>query len=202
MELVAFLLKSLCYTQNTLFNKCCKLELNEFIINVMSKKGFTLVELLVTISILAILMSIAVISYSNIQKNTRDAKRKSDLATIQAALEQYHSDQGFYPYSLDDAYIESTDITIAFPLTSNTGNPTISSSPKIYLSKISYDPKNTGYNHYNYIPINLHCGNTLSSGYCTSYCIYNKVENLSNSIPKPANCLQYLTQYNYTVTAP
>lgn len=58
------------------------------------KKGFSLLELLVTVGIIAILLAIGVTSYSTVQKKSRDAKRRGDLRTIQQALEQYYSTCG------------------------------------------------------------------------------------------------------------
>lgn len=57
---------------------------------VMSKRGFTLVELLISISIIAILSVVLSISFSNAQKNGRDQRRISDLKAIQNAAEQYY----------------------------------------------------------------------------------------------------------------
>lgn len=62
------------------------------------KKGFTLLEMLVVIGIIAILVGLGTTSYSTAQKKARDAKRKSDLKAIQNALEQYYSICGYqYP---------------------------------------------------------------------------------------------------------
>ncbi|OGE64353.1 hypothetical protein A3I48_03060 [Candidatus Daviesbacteria bacterium RIFCSPLOWO2_02_FULL_36_7] len=63
-------------------------------------RGFTLVELLVTLSIIAVLMAISITSYDNLTKNARDGQRKSDLKQIQSALEQYYRDNTTYPSSL------------------------------------------------------------------------------------------------------
>ncbi|HZQ29665.1 MAG TPA: prepilin-type N-terminal cleavage/methylation domain-containing protein [Patescibacteria group bacterium] len=63
--------------------------------------GFTLVELLVVIGIIGILLSAALFILNpigQIQK-TNDAKRKSDLAQMQRALETYFNDTGKYPPS-------------------------------------------------------------------------------------------------------
>lgn len=64
------------------------------------KKGFTLLEILVVIGIIAILVALGATSYSTAQKKARDARRKSDLKSIQNALEQYYSICNFqYPFS-------------------------------------------------------------------------------------------------------
>lgn len=54
-----------------------------------SSKGFTLVELLVVVSIISILSVIGIIVYNNVQKNARDARRKSDIDAIVKAMETH-----------------------------------------------------------------------------------------------------------------
>lgn len=66
------------------------------------KKGFTLVELLVVITILGILSSIGLNSFTSSQKKARDAQRKTNLKQIADALETYYNDKGEYPAD-DDA---------------------------------------------------------------------------------------------------
>ena len=58
--------------------------------------GFTLVELLVVISIFGILASIGLVSFESSQARSRDAQRKSDLKEIGSALELFYSDYGQY----------------------------------------------------------------------------------------------------------
>lgn len=65
-----------------------------------SLKGFTLLELLVVISIIGILLVLGVVAYSTAQNKGRDAKRRSDMKTISSALEQYYADNNSsYPVS-------------------------------------------------------------------------------------------------------
>lgn len=52
-----------------------------------NKKGFTLVELLVVIAIIAILSVIGLTVFTGVQANARDARRKSDIDAIAAAIE-------------------------------------------------------------------------------------------------------------------
>jgi prepilin-type N-terminal cleavage/methylation domain-containing protein len=78
---------------------------------VKSKRGFTMIELIVTIGIIAIL-SAAVLTLigQGPQKYSRDGKRQADLETIRSALELYRNDYGGYPQnyaSLVTTYMNS-----------------------------------------------------------------------------------------------
>jgi general secretion pathway protein G len=61
------------------------------------KKAFTLVELMVVITVIAILMTIAIVSFTRIQKQARDTKRKADMRTLQTALQAYYTENQTYP---------------------------------------------------------------------------------------------------------
>jgi general secretion pathway protein G len=65
-----------------------------------NNKAFTMVELLVVATVIALLAAIGAISYSSFMKQSRDSRRKSDLEKIRAALEMYRSDNDYYPGSL------------------------------------------------------------------------------------------------------
>lgn len=67
-----------------------------------TKKGFTMIEIMVAIAILSILLVIGITSYINALKVGRDAKRKQDLHAITLALEQYRSVYGAYPEEIKD----------------------------------------------------------------------------------------------------
>ena len=79
------------------------------------QNGFTLVELLIVISILGILASIALASFTASQQRGRDAERKSDLKQISSALELYYSDYGKYPGA------SATGLVQACPYNPSTG---------------------------------------------------------------------------------
>lgn len=52
-----------------------------------SRRGFTIIELIVVISIIAILLTLTVLIISSSQANARDAKRNADIANIARGLE-------------------------------------------------------------------------------------------------------------------
>lgn len=96
---------------------------DSFHIRILRKRnGFTLVELLVVIAIVGILLTVALASYSTVQKKSRDGRKKQDLQSFQQAMEQYFSDTNVYPTAL--------------PGTVN---------GKTYLQTVPNDPKGTPY---------------------------------------------------------
>ena len=77
------------------------------------KRGFTLIELMISVSIVAILFTIGVTTYRRSEVTGRDAKRKQDIQLISQALELYFqtnkrypltdSSNGYWQYSINTA---------------------------------------------------------------------------------------------------
>lgn len=60
------------------------------------RTGFTIVELLIVITIIAILSTIATMSYRTLSKQSRDKSRSTDVSVIQNSLEKYYGKNGEY----------------------------------------------------------------------------------------------------------
>ncbi|MDP8568195.1 type II secretion system protein [Methylophilus aquaticus] len=65
-------------------------------------RGFTLMELLVVLSILALLLSLAVPRYFSSVQRAKEQALKQQLTTTRKALDAYYADQGQYPDTLQD----------------------------------------------------------------------------------------------------
>jgi general secretion pathway protein G len=65
-------------------------------------RGFTLLELMIVISIMMILMAIAVPLYQQHVIQAREAVLKQNLFQLDSLIEQYRLDKGQSPQSLDD----------------------------------------------------------------------------------------------------
>jgi prepilin-type N-terminal cleavage/methylation domain-containing protein len=64
-----------------------------------AKRAFTLIELLIVITIIAIMIGAATYSWNNARVKGRDGKRKTDLKAVQQALELYFQNNGKYPFA-------------------------------------------------------------------------------------------------------
>ena len=65
------------------------------------RDGFTLVELLIVISLISILAAMGLVQYRNSVVSAREATLKTDLFRMRDAIDQYYADKGKYPSSLD-----------------------------------------------------------------------------------------------------
>lgn len=64
-------------------------------------KGFTLIELMIVVSIVGILATIAVPSYQSSLVKARETVLRQDLFTLRELLDHHRADKGKYPPSLD-----------------------------------------------------------------------------------------------------
>lgn len=116
------------------------------------RRAFTLVELMVTVSIIAILIAIGIASYSSINKRSRDTKRKSDLEQLRSALEMYRAQNGNYPSAGGGSFVSTTNLAASLVST--------------YIPAIPVDPQDESPYMYRYRATNVSGGNYY--GYCLS----------------------------------
>lgn len=64
------------------------------------KPGFTLIELIIVFTLIGILLGLALPQYKYATKKAREAVLKEDLFILRKLIDQYFSDKGKYPASL------------------------------------------------------------------------------------------------------
>jgi len=69
-----------------------------------SQRGFAWIELVVVVSIMALLSGVVAPRISHHQRSARDARRLADLKRIRNAVEQYHMDRGVYPVAKTNSF--------------------------------------------------------------------------------------------------
>jgi general secretion pathway protein G len=100
------------------------------------ERGFTLVELLIVISLISILAAMGLVQYRNSVISTKEAVLQTDLFRMRDAIDQYYADKGKYPSSLDalvsDGYLrklpedpitKSSDTWTTVPAEPDPNNP-------------------------------------------------------------------------------
>jgi prepilin-type N-terminal cleavage/methylation domain-containing protein len=119
-------------------------------------KGFSLIELLVAISIMSVLLAMGTVSYTSAQRKGRDGRRRADMKEIQKALEQYYQNyNSTYPASL-----ASGDTLTVAPAAGG-------ASAEEYI--IPTDPKNDPPYEYSY-------SYSVGGGATPSYCFCTRLE--------------------------
>jgi len=88
-------------------------------------RAFTLVELMVSISIIAVLIGLSIFGLVGARETARDAKRKGDLEQIRSALEIYRSDCTSYPATLGTILV---------------GDGTNCPTANVYMESVPEDP--------------------------------------------------------------
>jgi len=77
-----------------------------------AEAGWTLIELLIVLSIIVIMASMALVTYTQSVKAARESALHSDLFLMRDAIEQYYADKGKYPDSLQTLVSEGYIRTI------------------------------------------------------------------------------------------
>lgn len=86
-------------------------------------RGFTIVEIIVVITAVAILAAISTATYSNLQVQSRDSEREADVLSMKAGLETYYERNGEYPARI-----------------TSPSNAELANAPSFYLDTLRVSP--------------------------------------------------------------
>lgn len=108
-----------------------------------ARAAFTLLELVIVISIISILAGALTPVMSKRLSKSRDVRRLTDIRGIQAAIEQYYADTGAYPPAVGSAAFSNWDV-------SHDGGFLPELKRNGYLIDALVDPVNDDTYHYRY----------------------------------------------------
>lgn len=137
------------------------------------KKGFTLIELMVTITVIGILATVGMVTYSNAQKSARDARRKDDFKQIATALELYQQANGHFP--LGNHRYAWYGGGPGMWSSSRDAAPWIAGLTSTYISQLPVDPLNSLSYNYTYTTGGSDCASPQS------YILEVEMENTNDS---------------------
>jgi prepilin-type N-terminal cleavage/methylation domain-containing protein len=145
-----------------------------------TRRGFTLVELLVVVSIIGLLTSIATVSYSSTRMKARDVRRLADLDALRTALEMYSINRGGFP---EDRVAGPNGIVLGLPgaieLTdAGWVDADAASAEETYLQRVPANPPGGGVDYF-YYSLNRD-GTDCNFGPCPTYRIEYTLE---SSVP-------------------
>ncbi|MCX6565818.1 MAG: type II secretion system protein [Candidatus Aminicenantes bacterium] len=95
------------------------------------ERGYTLIEMIIVFTMIGILVGLALPEYKNAVKKAKESALKEDLFQFRKLIDQYFSDKGKYPASLqtlvDEGYLRKIP---ADPLTTRTDWIEVREEPK------------------------------------------------------------------------
>jgi prepilin-type N-terminal cleavage/methylation domain-containing protein len=166
-------------------------------------KSFTLIELLIVITIIGILAVALVPRISQGPARARDVQRKADLQQVATAMELYYADHGEYPNSGVPSYNcigESDWIDSAIgdymevPTDPNSGNTYCTGENYYYYRAFPYSDSGSTANSY-IIVAQMENGATTDNFYCSStpklpasIAVYDSLTEFLGGIEEPSTC--------------
>lgn len=140
-------------------------------------KGFTIVELLIVIVVIAILATLVIVTFTGIQQKARDSQRQTDINAVDSHLEAYFAESGNYPTlaNLQDGTWVSANLKGLDPqaLVGPKGGALTGST-------------STG-DAYGYVVTPTGCDNTATGTPCAGFTLTSKLEGSSTVYTKSSN---------------
>jgi prepilin-type N-terminal cleavage/methylation domain-containing protein len=70
--------------------------------NIQKRSGFTLIEMLIVMAIMALLLTIALPRYFGSLENSREVALQENLKVLRLSLDRFYADKGRYPQTLEE----------------------------------------------------------------------------------------------------
>jgi prepilin-type N-terminal cleavage/methylation domain-containing protein len=142
-------------------------------------KGFTIVELLIVIVVIAILATLVIVTFTGIQQKARDSQRQTDINAVDSHLEAYYAQNGYYPTlaNLQDTTWLGTNMKGLDP------QALVSPKGATVLGTASSSTQDG----YGYVVTPSACDNTPTGTQCSGFTLTSELEGSSTVYTKKSN---------------
>lgn len=145
-----------------------------------NQSGFTIIELLIVIAVIAILALITINQYQGVQAKARDTKRVTDISNIKDKLEEYYNENSGYPSQVSVSNLPGMDAeTIKDPKGVEIANNSAVASEAAALAVAN--PTVSGA-QYKYIPFD---DDSSCTNDCKGYVLKSFIERPTDTVTNP-----------------
>jgi len=146
-----------------------------------AREGFTIIELLIVIAIIAILAGLVLNNFQGAQAKARDTQRVTDINNVHSKLEEFYNDNNAYPQTFSAATFAGID---AQSLVDPDGTAIVINAAVAdeAAADAVANPTTSG-GEYRYIAFPTGC--TATPANCTGYVMKTFVERPTSTTPNP-----------------
>lgn len=147
-----------------------------------AQSGFTIIELLIVIAIIAILAGLVLNNFQGAQAKARDTQRVTDINNLHTKLEEYYNDNNGYPSTFTAATFPGIDgESLNDPRGESIEINAVVADEAAATAVTAPGAGSTGTSQYLYVPF----GTSGCTTACTGYVLKTYIERESSTTPNP-----------------
>jgi general secretion pathway protein G len=109
--------------------------------HIKNSRGFTLIELMVVMTVMALLISIAVPRYFHSVEKAKEATLKQSLSVMRVAIDKFYGDNERYPASLTELVTKKYIRAVPMDPITESSETWVTQSPSVDVSNAVFDIK-------------------------------------------------------------
>lgn len=147
-----------------------------------AQAGFTIIELLIVIAIIAILAGLVLNNFQGAQAKARDTQRVTDVNNIHTKLEEYHNDNSGYPNTFSGETFPGMDAeSLVDPRGESIEINAVVADETAALAVANPGAGSEGVSQYLYVPF----GDSGCTTACSGYVLKSYIERPSSTTENP-----------------